>query len=238
MRSCFSNDGNWLASGDADARILLWRTADRTLAQTLRGHAGELNALAFAPDDNLLASAGEDGKVLLWNAADGRQVAALQGNPTRRCAAWPSTATARCLRAAPTEARSMSGARPRARCCSSTSFRAVQSMPCSSTLETANRIAGRQRGRAGARRDGRRQRRHLTDRFRLPQQPHLRKRALCPSTLDGRTCPCSQRIPRRDFDGPPPVRPCCCYSAGAGVVVHPWRIGAPATRRRGLAVRS
>jgi WD40 repeat protein len=60
-----SHDGQVLASGSADNTIKLWRLADASTLQTLRGHMDRVYGVAFN-QDNLLASASADNTVKLW----------------------------------------------------------------------------------------------------------------------------------------------------------------------------
>jgi WD40 repeat protein len=47
--------------------------------QTLRGHSGQVNAVAFSADGSVLASGGDDARVLLWDAAQARQIGVMPG---------------------------------------------------------------------------------------------------------------------------------------------------------------
>jgi WD40 repeat protein len=46
----------------------------------LRGHTGQVNAVAFAPDGRTLASAGRDGIIRLWHPGTGRVRSAPRGH--------------------------------------------------------------------------------------------------------------------------------------------------------------
>jgi WD40 repeat protein len=61
-----SPDGKLLAFGNG-RHIGLWRLDLKRAAGTLRGHTGEVQALAFAPDGGVLVSGADDQKVRLWD---------------------------------------------------------------------------------------------------------------------------------------------------------------------------
>lgn len=65
----FSPDGNWLATGDQEGRIMVWDTLDWT-PYTLDAHADGVKALAFSPENTTLASGADDNTVIIWNLAD------------------------------------------------------------------------------------------------------------------------------------------------------------------------
>jgi WD40 repeat protein len=63
-----SSSGNWLASGYADAAVCIWGRDKQRFKQSLTGHTGRVQSLAFSPTrDLLLASASFDGTVKLWD---------------------------------------------------------------------------------------------------------------------------------------------------------------------------
>ena len=73
----FSLDGKWLASssGDGDATLKIWNTADWTLKLTLRDFTDDVNAASFNHDATLLATAEESGIARVWNVNTGEEVA-------------------------------------------------------------------------------------------------------------------------------------------------------------------
>ncbi|GAA0588939.1 hypothetical protein [Streptomyces crystallinus] len=73
----FSPDGQMLASGSDDRRVILWETGSGHAARTLTGHTDTVRSLVWGED--LLASGAEDGTVRLWDPATGAPV----GSPLR-----------------------------------------------------------------------------------------------------------------------------------------------------------
>ncbi|OCK76970.1 WD40 repeat-like protein, partial [Lepidopterella palustris CBS 459.81] len=63
------------ASASTDRTVRLWDVATGAALQTLEGHSGWVNVVAFSPDGRLMASASDDRTVRLWDTATG---AALQ----------------------------------------------------------------------------------------------------------------------------------------------------------------
>ena len=69
----FSTDVTLLVTGgnsDGNA-VVLWSMPACTPAKTLRGHLGEVEAVAITPDQSLVASGGLDETIRLWHVADG-----------------------------------------------------------------------------------------------------------------------------------------------------------------------
>jgi hypothetical protein len=58
--------GKSLASGRADSFIVLWDAVTHDYSNTLRGHQGPVNVVAYR-DENTLISGGDDTRVLVWN---------------------------------------------------------------------------------------------------------------------------------------------------------------------------
>ncbi|MEM8676283.1 MAG: NB-ARC domain-containing protein, partial [Cyanobacteria bacterium P01_G01_bin.67] len=86
----FSEDGNFLASGSNDKLVKLWNFQTGACIQTLKGHAGNVFAVAWSPETyfnlvgiNLVASGSEDNTVKLWNVATGECIATLENNYTQ-----------------------------------------------------------------------------------------------------------------------------------------------------------
>lgn len=74
-----SSDGTILAVGTISGEICLWRSADRRLMHTMRGHTSMIIGLALSPNGRLVASGSHDGTVRLWNSSSGHLVATLPG---------------------------------------------------------------------------------------------------------------------------------------------------------------
>jgi WD40 repeat protein len=62
-----SEDGQLLASADADGTVRLWDPASAQPRATLQGHSGSVWGVALTLEGRLLASGGADGTVRLWD---------------------------------------------------------------------------------------------------------------------------------------------------------------------------
>lgn len=73
----WSLDSKTLVVGGGDGTIKIWDTATGKLLHSLKGHTGDVKALAFSPDGKTLLSAGGvdgvPGSICLWNPATGEQ---------------------------------------------------------------------------------------------------------------------------------------------------------------------
>jgi WD40 repeat protein len=78
-------DGQTIASGGWEGRVLLWDAKTGRLRATLPGHYPHaVFAVAFTPDGKILASGGADGTVRLWDARSGQPLGApLRGHTDR-----------------------------------------------------------------------------------------------------------------------------------------------------------
>ncbi|QDV88505.1 WD domain, G-beta repeat [Stieleria magnilauensis] len=65
-----SNDGETLASGSADHRIVLWDTRSGEMQLLLNRHTDSVTDLCFSKDDSELWSTSAEGTVYRWNSQD------------------------------------------------------------------------------------------------------------------------------------------------------------------------
>ena len=65
----FAPHGQWLACTHQEGEILILETLTGKRIQTLQGHQGFINSLAFSPDNRRLLSGGRDTTTLLWSMA-------------------------------------------------------------------------------------------------------------------------------------------------------------------------
>ena len=73
-------DGEFMASGSADALVLIWSLSDYTVKYNLTGHAKNVLCLKRL-SSSLLASAGDsNGTIITWNWLTGERVHTLNGH--------------------------------------------------------------------------------------------------------------------------------------------------------------
>jgi WD40 repeat protein len=74
----FSPDGQFIASGQYENDIHLWRASDGSLVRTLTGHQGWVRSLAFSPDGSLLVSISDDNTLRIWRTSDGAPIRVIR----------------------------------------------------------------------------------------------------------------------------------------------------------------
>ncbi|OMJ23988.1 WD repeat-containing protein 26 [Smittium culicis] len=63
----FSNNGDFLASGSKDKKIIIWETTNYTPLHILSGHEDAISCLSWSPNDKFLVSSGNDMKLRIWD---------------------------------------------------------------------------------------------------------------------------------------------------------------------------
>ncbi len=76
----FSFDRRTLSLGGEANGVRLVETASTNTLRTLRGHEGNIVAVAFSGDDKLLASSGVDNEIKLWDVASGTEIRTFKGS--------------------------------------------------------------------------------------------------------------------------------------------------------------
>jgi WD40 repeat protein len=87
LNVAFSPDGRLLATGGDENTVKVWDVATGRELRTLRGHSGDIYAVAFSPgvpggdgSGRWLASAGEDSAVKIWDHHTGELVRTFRGH--------------------------------------------------------------------------------------------------------------------------------------------------------------
>jgi WD40 repeat protein len=77
----FSPDGQRLATAGEENTVKIWNVQTGELLQTLRGHNGDIYAVAFSPEDGRwIASGGEDSAVKVWDSHTAKLVRNFRGH--------------------------------------------------------------------------------------------------------------------------------------------------------------
>jgi len=69
-----SPDGQMLATGSSDKKVILWNVATGNQLRQLVGHSDRVISLDFSSNGTMLASGSEDNYVILWNTLTGATV--------------------------------------------------------------------------------------------------------------------------------------------------------------------
>jgi WD40 repeat protein len=77
----------YLAAASFDGTVRIWAltpdvpgSVSASLALTLSGHTGPVNAIAYSPAENILASASDDKTIRIWNPRTGQALLTLTGH--------------------------------------------------------------------------------------------------------------------------------------------------------------
>ena len=76
----FSPNDEFLAAGDAEGIIRIWRVSERKEARVLKGHRGAVKSICFSSDGRRIASASNDGTVRLWDLQSGQELRSFRGH--------------------------------------------------------------------------------------------------------------------------------------------------------------
>jgi WD40 repeat protein/serine/threonine protein kinase len=81
LNVAFSPDGQCLVTGGEGSTVKVWDVQTRRELETLRGHTGDVCAVAFSPPDGRwLATAGEDTTIRIWDATSWKPRHTLRGH--------------------------------------------------------------------------------------------------------------------------------------------------------------
>ncbi len=81
----FSPDGKWLAIGDTNAQIYLWKVTESRpiLHHVINCNNFWVRAIAFSPDSKIITSGGEDGNIHLWEVETRKTIDIFSGHLDR-----------------------------------------------------------------------------------------------------------------------------------------------------------
>lgn len=74
----WSPDGQLLATGGYDTKVVLWEATTGRVVHRMTAHTGAVFNLAFSPDGTLLASASGDQTIKIWRVKDGERLDTLK----------------------------------------------------------------------------------------------------------------------------------------------------------------
>ena len=76
----FSPNGQILASGSEDGKIVFWRVETLTHIKTLQQHLGRVTAVVFGHDSKLFVSGGSDKTIRVWNLSTFSETSCLSAH--------------------------------------------------------------------------------------------------------------------------------------------------------------
>lgn len=80
-----SLDGQYLASGDYDGKLKIWKVDDSSLVYDMDAHTEFVNSIAWSKDGTLLAAASDDSLISLWNAQTGEEIRHMESEEKVGC---------------------------------------------------------------------------------------------------------------------------------------------------------
>ncbi|MEL6106382.1 MAG: WD40 repeat domain-containing protein [Planctomycetota bacterium] len=75
----WSKDGKWIASVGSDKVVRLWESGTLGIHQTLSGHRGPIDGVAFVPSDGTVVTVGWGETIHLWDPRAGVEAGGLDG---------------------------------------------------------------------------------------------------------------------------------------------------------------
>jgi WD40 repeat protein len=75
-----SPDGNSLAAGCTNGKVVIFDARNGDMKKELPGHSGIVTAVAFAPNGKRLLSGGEDKTARLWDLAEAKEIGQFDGH--------------------------------------------------------------------------------------------------------------------------------------------------------------
>ncbi|AFZ00427.1 NACHT and WD40 repeat domain-containing protein [Calothrix sp. PCC 6303] len=76
----YSSDGQFLATGDGNGIVRLWKVSTSREILTCKGHTSGILSVNFSSDAYTFASGGYDGTIKLWNSQNGKCLKTLEGH--------------------------------------------------------------------------------------------------------------------------------------------------------------
>jgi WD40 repeat protein/DNA-binding SARP family transcriptional activator len=76
----FAPNGRYLVTPTSSGTAEIWEIKTHRLVRTLKGHSGQVAAVAYSPDGRLVATGGTDGTARIWNARNGSELFVLRGH--------------------------------------------------------------------------------------------------------------------------------------------------------------